>query len=57
MYTEANKMELLGIKLMNKRIELFNARVSFRVSNSYFRDKKTRQQFVSIVNSKSYNPV
>ena len=38
------------IRQMNKRIALFKTAVSFRVSNSYFKDKKTRQQFVSNVN-------
>jgi len=36
---------------MNKQIALFKAHVSFRVSNSYFRDKKAWQQFVANVNS------
>jgi len=29
---------------MNKRIAIFDAHVSFRVSNSYSKDKKIRQQ-------------
>jgi len=42
---------------MNKRVALFKAHVSFRVSNSYFRDKKTQQQFVSNVNFKNFQTV
>jgi len=45
MKAEANKTEVLGRTLMNKQMAIFKAHVSFRVSNSYFRDKKTHQQF------------
>ena len=39
-----------GARISESRYSKHN--VSFRVSNSYFRDKNTRQQFVSNVNKK-----
>jgi len=42
MLTEANEGVFSNGGYMNKRIVLFKAHVSFRVSNHNFKDKKTR---------------
>jgi len=42
-------------KQMNKRTALFKAQVGFRVPNSYFKDKKTRQQFWQNANENLLN--